>query len=267
VNTVTLFVSHCRQRASRLSTLRKAMESAELDPFTGGRFIAIELEGLAAEAELVGLPRVHELAAYAAHHYDLAIRDVPRGRAPLSPDFPRALTGLASELVLAHDTTRLEEELERLRRELEGALSDSPSEARDSVRIGSPDGATRATRLIVLDDSPIIRDILSTALRSHGYDVRTAANLTEFDQAFAVFRPDVVITDVIMPEAEGDALCRMIKARMMPKLIPIVLVSSMPDEELALRAREAGADGYVSKKAGVRALNDELDRLLSEILI
>ena len=67
-------------------------------------------------------------------------------------------------------------------------------------------------RVLVVDDEPQITRVLRTVLSSHGYDVRTAA---EGEAAYAVFgewKPDLVITDLVMPRMDGVELCRRIRA-------------------------------------------------------
>jgi len=72
-----------------------------------------------------------------------------------------------------------------------------------------------------------------------------------------------VVTDVQLPGLDGDELCRRIKLTMR-RLVPIVLYSSLPDAELAARARAAGADGFVGKHHGMAELLRCVDSMFAE---
>ena len=108
-----------------------------------------------------------------------------------------------------------------------------------------------------------MRAALAARLLDRGYPVRTARSLTETARVLEEFDPEIVVTDVCMPNVEGDELCRRIKANM-KRLVPVLLYSSLPEEQLAERARRAGADGYLCKMRGVEALIERLDELLAE---
>src|SRR5205085_2762298 len=82
------------------------------------------------------------------------------------------------------------------------------------------------------------------ALARDGFEVRAANRLGEFDRLLEGWRPDVVLTDVNMPELSGAQLCRELKARFKSHSVPVVLLSSLSDAELERVARDCGADAY-----------------------
>ena len=105
-------------------------------------------------------------------------------------------------------------------------------------------------RILVVDDSAFIGLALGAALRDAGFFVDTARDLAEIERAP---RPDLVLMDVVMPEAYGDDIAAQLRAT--GKLVcPFVLMSSMPEGELAERARETGVEGFVSKQRGLGAI-------------
>jgi CheY-like chemotaxis protein len=121
-------------------------------------------------------------------------------------------------------------------------------------------------RLLIVDDSATIRTALSAQLRERGYPVRAARNLAETAELLASFAPEIVVTDVHMPDVEGDELCRHIKAKM-KHVVPVVLYSILPEERLLEIARAAGADAYVHKGSGVDVLIQRMDELLSDEIL
>lgn len=123
-----------------------------------------------------------------------------------------------------------------------------------------------ARRLLIIDDSVISLELERGALEARGYEVRAASTLGEFERTLAAWRPDIILTDIHMPEAKGTDICRTLKAEYNTQDIPIVLFSSLNDDELELLAQQAGADGFLSKAHGVEALGEKVDELVESIL-
>lgn len=121
-------------------------------------------------------------------------------------------------------------------------------------------------RVLVLDDSMITREAIADLLADAGYPVETAGDVLEFELKIKEFDPQVVLSDIQMPEIEGDQICRALKQRMDTERVPIILFSSLSDEELEVRAEASGADGFVSKQHGPERLLEVLDELLSQVI-
>jgi DNA-binding response OmpR family regulator len=113
--------------------------------------------------------------------------------------------------------------------------------------------------ILVMDDSEIVRMALTAMLEAQGYRVRAAANLSELEAAL-VEPPDLFVLDVQMPEMFGDDLAQVLRHVRSMK-VPIVLFSDIDDEALAERGRNAGAEAWVAKRAGMDALVAQLVRL------
>jgi DNA-binding response OmpR family regulator len=103
-------------------------------------------------------------------------------------------------------------------------------------------------------------------LAGAGFDVRIAGTLAEFQHAADRWRPEVVLTDIRMPEVSGHELCRSLKRHHRTAGIPVVLFSGLPEEELARLARSAGADGYLCKRDGLEGLAEMLTDLCESII-
>lgn len=121
-------------------------------------------------------------------------------------------------------------------------------------------------RIIVVDDSPLALATTQACLASCGYDVRTAASLDEFERRICEWPPDIILTDVRMPEVSGAALCTWLKARADTSHVLVVLFSGLSDEELATLAVQCGADGYFSKRRGLDRLAELFESLCAEVL-
>jgi DNA-binding response OmpR family regulator len=130
-----------------------------------------------------------------------------------------------------------------------------------------PDASFNAmNRILVLDDHKGARDRLVLELRNQGYVVEGAADLASFEKFYESMDPDVIVADVVLAGVAGDEICRQLKARMTERLIPIVLISGLPEAELKARAERAGADTYFRKQDGLPKLIQMLESLLSEIV-
>lgn len=106
-------------------------------------------------------------------------------------------------------------------------------------------------RILVVDDEPQITRVLRHSLAAHGYDVRTAADGESALDTIKDFRPNLVITDLQMPEMSGLDLCRHIRAG---SQIPIIVLSVKGEERTKVAALDAGADDYVTKPFGMEEL-------------
>lgn len=108
----------------------------------------------------------------------------------------------------------------------------------------------RAKLLLVDDESQILRTLQAT-LSSQGYEIKTAANGLDGLILFREWRPDLVITDLSMPEMSGVELCREIRTT---ANTPIIVLSVREQEGAKVAALDAGADDYVTKPFNIQEL-------------
>ncbi len=106
-------------------------------------------------------------------------------------------------------------------------------------------------QILVVDDEPQITRVLRTALSGHGYLVRTAADGDEAAGMMQNWPPDLVITDLAMPNMGGLELCRRVRAR---SQVPIIVLSVRGAESVKVEALDAGADDYVTKPFNMNEL-------------
>ena len=98
--------------------------------------------------------------------------------------------------------------------------------------------------ILVVDDDAQIRRVLSTSLSAQGYEIRCANDGAEALQAIREWPPDVVITDLVMPNMSGVELCRRIRGE---SQVPIIVLSVREQEREKVEALDAGADDYITK--------------------
>jgi two-component system, OmpR family, KDP operon response regulator KdpE len=110
---------------------------------------------------------------------------------------------------------------------------------------------TNQARILVVDDEPQLTRVLRTGLKSRGYDVRAAADGLAGFEAFNDWHPDLVITDLAMPNVDGLELCRRLRAI---STVPIIVLSAKGEEKTKVEALDLGADDYVTKPFGIDEL-------------
>jgi len=120
----------------------------------------------------------------------------------------------------------------------------------------------RKTRILVVDDEEVIRDVIQRKLLPEGYEVFLARDGEEGLRLALEWLPDLAILDVIMPRMDGLSLCR--KMRDDPKLanLPIVFLTSRESVDDRIRGFEAGADDYLPKPFELRELSLRIRALL-----
>lgn len=106
-------------------------------------------------------------------------------------------------------------------------------------------------RILVADDEAQITRVLRRSLAAYGYEVQVAAEGQEALAVFQQWTPDLVITDLSMPEMSGLELCRKLRGI---SRVPIIVLSVKAEERIKVEALDAGADDYVTKPFSIDEL-------------
>jgi CheY-like chemotaxis protein len=178
------------------------------------------------------------------------------GAGGLKPD--RAASVLCAELGELETTAR-EVGLEGL-----AALARAMSRVIEHVA-GVKPALPRRREVVVLDDNEVTRDLITLALQAEGHHVRSAACVAELALLVRERKPHVVLSEARMPDAPGARFCNYLRHVMMLEKVPIVLFSGARGDELAMLARAAGADLYLSKDQGISDLMGSIARLFDEL--
>ena len=107
-------------------------------------------------------------------------------------------------------------------------------------------------RILVVDDEPAIRKLLSTSLETQDFEVAPAGSLRDARQRLGAEKPHVVILDLGLPDGSGIELLQALRDD--GDLTPVVILSSRSDEEGIVKALDLGADDYVVKPFRVSEL-------------
>ncbi|MEO1133616.1 MAG: response regulator [Cyanobacteria bacterium J06639_1] len=117
--------------------------------------------------------------------------------------------------------------------------------------------------ILIVDDSRVIREMISRQLKHNGWIAIEAENGLEAQRAIASARPDLIVTDVIMPEMNGYELCRWLKSSDRYANIPVVMCTSKGEEVDRYWGTKQGADAYVTKPFVVEDLQTIVVALLA----
>ncbi len=115
--------------------------------------------------------------------------------------------------------------------------------------------------ILVVDDDAAIRTVVAQSLRRAGHRVTTADNLAQLDRALAGSAPDVLVTDVVLPDGDGLAHLQSVAARF--PVLPVIVMSARNTLTTAVRAAEAGAYEYLPKPFDLDALGRAVAAALS----
>jgi CheY-like chemotaxis protein len=116
-------------------------------------------------------------------------------------------------------------------------------------------------RVLLVDDEPVIRELVSTMLTTASVEVEVAADGAECLKA-AKTRPfDLILLDIVLPGLDGIAICRLLKSDPATARVPVYMLTAKARARDVETARRAGADGYINKPFRGAELMDLVDSL------
>ena len=101
--------------------------------------------------------------------------------------------------------------------------------------------------ILIVEDSPTQAEKLKYLIESRGYGARIATNGKLALEAIRRKKPNLVLSDIVMPEMDGYALCNAIKAAPESRDLPVILITSLIDPKDIVRGLECGADNFIRK--------------------
>lgn len=120
-------------------------------------------------------------------------------------------------------------------------------------------GCYRVTRVLIVDDEPSIRQVVSEVLEAQGFYVETAIHGQDALARMRANEPDVIVTDLMMPVMDGWAFIRQCRRVSIRELIPIVVMSA--HYQLAESVLDCDVQGFVGKPFEIDVLVSAVERL------
>src|SRR5262245_1343498 len=121
-------------------------------------------------------------------------------------------------------------------------------------------------KILVVDDDPVFAKVTATALKAAGYETRTVGDASLAMGEIASFRPDVVITDLMMPKVPGSALIAQIRQDRSLDAVKVIVYSGKKFEYDYRSSLEAGADAYLVKPVSNQKLLGTIAELVSDAM-
>lgn len=116
-------------------------------------------------------------------------------------------------------------------------------------------------RVLLVEDAPFLRYAFGRLLRLHGYDVLEAPDGREALDCLVDFRPQLVLTDLMMPVMDGIELIRKLHSDPKTANVPVVAITADGTEATERKARQAGAADFITKPVDLTTLLDRLRAL------
>jgi PAS domain S-box-containing protein len=225
------------------------------------RFHRVEgARGRSFEGSGIGLALVRELVKL--HHGDIDVQSeegrgtafhltIPLGMAHLSPE--RVRTAPEETAAASRSQSFVEEALRWLPGDAGDALLDAVGvpDAPPSVAGGAP---AERRRVLLADDNADLRVYMSRLLADQGYEVETVADGEAALAALQGQRPDILVTDVMMPRLDGFGLLKAVREEPSLRDLPIVMLSARAGDDAKVEGFDAGADDYLTKPFSAREL-------------
>ena len=120
-------------------------------------------------------------------------------------------------------------------------------------------------RVLLVDDEPSIIKIIGKGLQVAGYEVVTAMDGEEAMTKAQLANPDVILLDLMLPKKSGFEVCAALKKDPHYARIPIIIFTGKGQEMDEKLCRELGADAYLSKPHGAKALIEQIEAILGAL--
>jgi two-component system chemotaxis response regulator CheY len=121
------------------------------------------------------------------------------------------------------------------------------------------------TKVLAIDDSRTIRNLLRVSLEGAGFEFHSACDGAEGVEVFPDVDPDVVITDINMPKLDGFGVIDALRTGPNRTNVPILVLTTESSDDLKARARSAGATGWIVKPFDDASLVSVLRRLTGHV--
>ena len=120
------------------------------------------------------------------------------------------------------------------------------------------------TRIVLIDDDPLITEPLVRFLKQQGYELQVAHNGRAGLELALTTQPEVVVLDILMPEMDGWAVCRALREQ---SVVPILMLTALNEEVDRILGLELGADDYLTKPFSTRELLARIKALLRRVAL
>ena len=119
-------------------------------------------------------------------------------------------------------------------------------------------------KILIVDDEPDIVETMTFMLQARNYSVSVASGGLEGIKKARTEVPDLILLDIMMPDMDGYAACKRLKANKITGHIPVIMLTAKGENEAVLKAHSIGADDYVVKPFSLPTLLSKLKKFLGK---
>ena len=120
------------------------------------------------------------------------------------------------------------------------------------------------SKILIVDDDPEIRKLLSIKLVKEGYEVVVAVDTYDAIQGVHGKRPDLVVLDIMLPAGGGLNVLKNIRSIPASAMTPVVVLTAIDDEEMRQKIEQAGVEAYIRKPFDYEVLSATIKDLLTK---
>ncbi|MBN8789110.1 MAG: response regulator transcription factor [Terrimonas sp.] len=123
----------------------------------------------------------------------------------------------------------------------------------------------KGKKILIADDEPDILEILSYNLTREGYETITAKDGEDAIQKARLYKPDLIMLDVMMPNKNGMEVCKLLRTQPVYQDTLIIFLTALSDETSHIKGLEYGADDFISKPVSPKILVSKVNALFRRI--
>ena len=148
----------------------------------------------------------------------------------------------------------------------EDAAPPQPETCSAELRMETMKNGKSSSRILVVEDNDDLRGYIERLL-GQDYHVQSCTNGRDALVVAREYNPDLILSDVMMPEMGGDELCAAIKSDIETSHIPVILLTALSDEKNMLKGLDKGADAYITKPFSVNVLKANIRSILGNRIL
>lgn len=122
-------------------------------------------------------------------------------------------------------------------------------------------------KILLIEDEESLRDLYTKILSTKNYEVETAADGEAALSVLKVFRPDVIVLDIVMPHYNGVEILKILKNDSELKSIPVVMLTALSEMRKITECLDMGAVGYITKDNTIEQIVQRLNLLIESISV
>ena len=119
-------------------------------------------------------------------------------------------------------------------------------------------------KLLIIEDDVTMLDLLRVHLKAVGHAVRTASDAADGIRYILAETPDLILSDIAMPYLDGMELLRALRSDAATRRIPVIFLTGREDDDTLVKARQLGADDFLTKPIQVEDLLSSIDKVLKK---